>query len=148
MHNGWKPSLAYNTFPLMNGAIVPPEIFLIEPWRKNFFWHRERIGLMRVKASWSAASNNGAVPKSCNRPTVARRAQMALDLTLDVRGMEPPEPLERVLETIGDFAPGDRLKLIIDCEPLPLYRILDNNGYAHRTEPGTVSQREITIWRK
>jgi len=44
---------------------------------------------------------------------------MTRDLTLDVRGMEPPEPLQRVLETIGDFAPGDRLKLIIDCEPLP-----------------------------
>ena len=72
---------------------------------------------------------------------------MARDLTLDVRGMEPPEPLELVLETIDDFAPGDRLKLIIDCEPLPLYRILERNGYAHRTEPGTVSQREITIWR-
>jgi hypothetical protein len=42
--------------------------------------------------------------------------------------------------------PGDRLKLIIDCEPLPLYRILDRNGYGHRTEPGTVSQREIMIW--
>jgi TusA-related sulfurtransferase len=62
---------------------------------------------------------------------------MTRDLTLDVRGMEPPEPLERVLETIGDFTPGDRLKLI-----------LDRNGYAHETVPGTVSQREITIWRK
>ena len=73
---------------------------------------------------------------------------MPRDLTLDVRGMEPPEPLERVLETIGDFAPGDRLKLVIDCEPMPLYRILDRNGYAYRVEPGTVSQREITIWRQ
>jgi uncharacterized protein (DUF2249 family) len=73
---------------------------------------------------------------------------MTRDLTLDVRGMEPPEPLERVLETIGDFAPGDKLKLIIDCEPMPLYRILERNGYAHETVPGTVSQREITIWRK
>ena len=73
---------------------------------------------------------------------------MALDLTLDVRGMEPPEPLERVLEIIGDFVPGDRLKLIIDCEAHPLYRILDNNGYAYRAEPGTVSLREVTIWRK
>ena len=73
---------------------------------------------------------------------------MTRDLTLDVRGMEPPEPLQRVLETIGDFAPGDRLKLIIDCEPLPLYKILDRNGYAHQTVPGSESQREITIWRK
>jgi TusA-related sulfurtransferase len=70
---------------------------------------------------------------------------MAKDLTLDVRGMEPPEPLVKVLEIIGDFVPGDRLKLVIDCEPLPLYRILDQNGYAYRVVPGTVSQREITI---
>jgi len=28
---------AYNTFPLMNGHIVPPELFIIEPWYLNFF---------------------------------------------------------------------------------------------------------------
>lgn len=66
-------------------------------------------------------------------------------LTLDVRGMEPPEPLERVLETIGDFRAGDTLRLVIDCEPRPLFRILDQNGYAWRIEPGTVSAYEITI---
>jgi uncharacterized protein (DUF2249 family) len=66
--------------------------------------------------------------------------------TLDVRGMEPPEPLERVLTTIDGFKPGDTLKLVIDCEPLPLFRILERNGFAYRVEPGTVSVREITIW--
>lgn len=64
---------------------------------------------------------------------------------LDVRGMQPPEPLERVLETIGDFRPGDTLKLVIDVEPRPLYRILRDNGYEWRVEPGTDSLYEITI---
>lgn len=73
---------------------------------------------------------------------------MARDITLDVRGMEPPEPLELVLETIDDFAPGDRLKLVINCEPLPLFRILDRNGFAHHSVPGTESLYEITIWIK
>lgn len=73
---------------------------------------------------------------------------MPRDLTLDVRGMEPPQPLELVLETIDDFEPGDRLKLVIDCHPTPLFRILDQNGYGYRTEPGAVSVHEITIWRK
>ena len=72
---------------------------------------------------------------------------MAREITLDVRGMEPPQPLERVLATIDDFAPGDRLKLIIDCHPVPLFRILERNGYAYRSEPGTQSLHEITIWR-
>ena len=66
-------------------------------------------------------------------------------LTLDVRGMEPPEPLERVLETIGDFRAGDTLRLVIDCEPRPLFRILAQNGYAWRVEPGAESRFEITI---
>jgi uncharacterized protein (DUF2249 family) len=73
---------------------------------------------------------------------------MAREITLDVRGMEPPEPLERVLEAIDGFVTGDRLKLVIDCHPLPLFRILERNGYAYRTEPGTASVHEITIWRE
>lgn len=67
-------------------------------------------------------------------------------VVLDVRGMQPPEPLERVLETIGDFRAGDTLKLVIDCEPRPLFRILQSNGYAWRVEPGAASNFEITIW--
>ena len=67
-------------------------------------------------------------------------------LVLDVRGMEPPEPLERVIETIADFAPGDTLKLVIDCEPKPLFRILRANDYQWRVEPGAGSHFEITIW--
>ena len=73
---------------------------------------------------------------------------MSREITLDVRGMEAPEPLERVLETIDDFGPGDKLRLIIDCRPGPLFRILERNGYACREAPGRDSNYEITIWRK
>jgi cytochrome c oxidase assembly protein subunit 15 len=34
---GIRAGKAYNTFPLMNGAIVPPEIFALNPWYLNFF---------------------------------------------------------------------------------------------------------------
>jgi cytochrome c oxidase assembly protein subunit 15 len=34
---GIRAGFAYNTFPLMNGSIVPPEILLLVPWWKNFF---------------------------------------------------------------------------------------------------------------
>jgi len=29
---GIRAGLAYNTFPLMNGRLVPPEIFSLDPW--------------------------------------------------------------------------------------------------------------------
>lgn len=34
---GIRAGQAYNTFPLMNGHFIPPEIFMIEPWYRNFF---------------------------------------------------------------------------------------------------------------
>jgi len=68
--------------------------------------------------------------------------------TLDVRGMQPPEPLERVFTLIDGFGPGDTLTLIIDCQAQPLYRLLDRNGFGYRTEPGTKSIYEVTIWAK
>ena len=34
---GIRAGSAYNTFPLMNGNWVPPEIFMLDPWYLNFF---------------------------------------------------------------------------------------------------------------
>jgi cytochrome c oxidase assembly protein subunit 15 len=40
---GIRAGFAYNTFPLMNGALVPPEIMMIEPWWKNFFYNMATV---------------------------------------------------------------------------------------------------------
>lgn len=53
------------------------------------------------------------------------------DLTLDVRGMSPPEPLEHCLEALADLTAGQRLHMLIDREPFPLYNILDRDGFQH-----------------
>jgi len=34
---GIRAGKAYNTFPLMNGHVIPPEIFMLDPWYENFF---------------------------------------------------------------------------------------------------------------
>jgi len=34
---GIRAGLAYNSFPLMNGHLVPPGMFVIDPWYLNFF---------------------------------------------------------------------------------------------------------------
>lgn len=66
---------------------------------------------------------------------------------LDVRGLEPPEPLERVLDALGSLPDGRRLCMLIEREPRPLYRILANNGYRYCTEVLPDYLYEITIWR-
>jgi uncharacterized protein (DUF2249 family) len=71
---------------------------------------------------------------------------MPRHLTLDIRGMEPPEPLERVLATLAQFHAGDTLKLLSNFEPRPLYRILERDGFRHHAEPGERAPYEVTIW--
>ena len=43
---GIRAGFAYNTFPLMNGAWVPPEILLIEPRWKNFIYNMATVQLV------------------------------------------------------------------------------------------------------
>lgn len=67
-------------------------------------------------------------------------------IVLDVRGLEPPEPLERVLSALGELGPDERLLMIIDREPRPLYRILERNGYRYQASFDPSGIFEILIW--
>jgi uncharacterized protein (DUF2249 family) len=54
--------------------------------------------------------------------------------------------LERVLSALGELAAGERLMMIIDREPRPLYRILERNGYRYHAELTEAGDFEILIW--
>ena len=61
--------------------------------------------------------------------------------TLDVRGLEPPQPMVAVLERLETLAPGETLTVIHDRRPIFLYPQLDERGFTHRTdeaEPGVI----------
>ena len=57
---GIRAGKAYNTFPLMNGHVLPPESFVIDPWYLNFFNnmalvqfdHRLGAWLLALLAPW------------------------------------------------------------------------------------------------
>lgn len=70
---------------------------------------------------------------------------------LDLRGLEPPEPMLRVLERLDTIGTGHRLTVLHDRRPLFLYPQLDARGFLHETEelePGLVRivirRREMT----
>ena len=69
-------------------------------------------------------------------------------LDIDVCGLEPPEPLERVLEALYRLQPGQRLRVLIPREPFPLYGILERNGYLHETRSREDYLFEVLIWQK
>jgi len=64
---------------------------------------------------------------------------------IDGRGMEPPEPLELALAALATLPPGDELVMLLRCEPLPLYAILDRNGYRYRSELRADGTNEVRI---
>ncbi len=65
---------------------------------------------------------------------------------LDVRGLEPPEPLEQVLDALDRLGPEDELCMLIEREPHPLYRILADNGYRHSTSALPDFLYQVRIW--
>jgi len=77
---GIKAGYAYNTWPLMNGKIVPDEIMLIEPWYANIAY-------------------NMATVQFIHRCLALIIALMAVGLWFDVR-REPPNPRPRFWSTI------------------------------------------------
>ncbi|RZI42778.1 DUF2249 domain-containing protein [Herbaspirillum sp. HC18] len=67
---------------------------------------------------------------------------------IDVCGLEPPEPLERVLDALSRLESGQRLRVIIPREPFPLYQVLARNGYAYQTTSREDFLYEVLIWQK
>ena len=78
---GIRAGFAYNTFPLMNGAWIPPEIGLLEPWWKNPFWNMATVQFDHRLLAYVLAI---AVPALCWRvlaaPGTTPRARIAARL--------------------------------------------------------------------
>jgi cytochrome c oxidase assembly protein subunit 15 len=52
---GVRAGFAYNTFPLMNGHVVPPEILMLEPAWRNFFWNMATVQFDHRALAWTLA---------------------------------------------------------------------------------------------
>ena len=49
---GLRAGHAYNSFPLMNGHLVPPETFMLDPWWSNFLWNVAAVQLVHRAFFW------------------------------------------------------------------------------------------------
>ena len=62
------------------------------------------------------------------------RAALQAPVELDVRGLEPPQPMIRILEKLVDLGPGAQLLVRHHREPVLLYEKLALRGYAARCD--------------
>lgn len=53
---------------------------------------------------------------------------------IDARGLEPPQPLVKILEALPQIPDESEIKALTDRRPVHLYAHLDERGYVGRTE--------------
>lgn len=70
-----------------------------------------------------------------------------LEVQINVCALAPPEPMEHVLEALSELGRDDRLAVLIEREPHPLYRILDRHGYRHCITERPDHLYDLLIWR-
>ena len=83
---GIRAGMAYNTFPLMNGHFVPPEIFMIDPLWLNFFTNMATVQFDHRMIAWLLM---GLIPwyswRIWNETPEARTPALVLTLWLAVQ---------------------------------------------------------------
>jgi cytochrome c oxidase assembly protein subunit 15 len=79
---GIRAGLAYNTFPLMNGRLVPPEIFSLEPWYLNFSSNIATVQFDHRLIAWLLALLVPGFWLQVRRAAAPRGAKLGADLLL------------------------------------------------------------------
>jgi len=85
---GTDSGLGYNTFPLMDGRIVPPDLFIMSPLWRNFFENMPLVQLNhRLLAELTILSGLGLVILGQTRriPLAARRVLLVVGVSLLVQ---------------------------------------------------------------
>lgn len=73
---------------------------------------------------------------------------MAKKVTVDNRGLEPPEPMMRIMEALEKLGSDEVLVAINDRPPMFLFPQLEARGFDHQTEEQEDGSFAITISRR
>ncbi|MCK9520176.1 MAG: DUF2249 domain-containing protein [Dehalococcoidia bacterium] len=68
-------------------------------------------------------------------------------IEIDNRGLQPPDPMVRILEALEKLPPGDQVLALMDREPMMLYPELERRGFTWTFEEGTGDGHRLTIER-
>ncbi|TMG74115.1 MAG: heme A synthase, partial [Betaproteobacteria bacterium] len=85
---GTRSGLAYNTFPLMNGRFVPPELFAIEPWYLNFSSNMATVQFDHRLIAWLLAFLVPWFWLKVRREAAPRRTRLGADLLLAMLALQ------------------------------------------------------------
>lgn len=92
----------------------------------------------RADDGWSVWFHRGAAAPAPAAPATGCPLRT---VTIDVRRLEPPQPMVRVLQRLDTLGPAEQLEVLHDRRPMFLYPQLEERGFVHETaepEPGLV----------
>ncbi len=85
---GIRAGFAYNTFPLMNGHVVPPEMFMLEPWHLNFFNNMATVQFDHRLGAWLLALLVPWFWLKARREALAPRVRVSGNLLLGMLALQ------------------------------------------------------------
>jgi len=84
--------------------------------------------LASVNAPAPAATRASQAPSRDTQPTSGSSGNL---VQIDARGLEPPEPLIRILDALESLPEGFQLRAITDREPCHLFGEAEHRGFRH-----------------
>jgi uncharacterized protein (DUF2249 family) len=91
-------------------------------WEVLFFRDAEQA---RVMAQTPASQSSAGCGCSCSAPE---------EVEVDARGLEPPQPMMRVLEALEGVPAATKLRARTDRRPMHLYPLLEARGFVGESE--------------
>jgi uncharacterized protein (DUF2249 family) len=91
----------------------------------------------RVKITKTATVAVPSVRSSSPTTTFGGSSQAGKDLQVDARGLEPPEPLVRILDALEKLPSGGTLHARTDREPCHLFGEAEQRGYRYECRAQT-----------
>ncbi len=107
---------------------------------------RAELDSLRSTLRHHGAQEEGILYRACEHLSLPEPPADEALPELDVRGLEPPAPMMRIMQALM-HAPDEPLKVRIHREPIPLYELLAERGFTWRTTPLDDGSYEVLIER-
>jgi len=79
---------------------------------------------------------------------VESETEKAGEVSIDVRGLEPPQPMERILAALNRLQSGQRLLVIHERRPMFLFPRLAERGFSYEINEEETGKVILRIWKQ
>jgi uncharacterized protein (DUF2249 family) len=106
---------------------------LFEVLKKQGFRHTKRP---TDSGDWEVlfTRESTCLQKKSNNSAAAHPTAPSSVVDVDARGLEPPQPLVKILETVAELPEGAMLRARTDRRPMHLYAHLADRGFTAETQ--------------